>query len=235
MVPEPSEQSIILELFMMYTYKHPRPSITVDVVAFTIKNDHLSVLLVKRAKHPFRGSWALPGGFININEDLETAAMREFVEETSIKGAYLEQLHTYGNPDRDPRGRVVSIAYIALLPYEKPCGKSDATLAEWYPINHLPELAFDHADIIRDGIRRLRNRLDMSAVGFQLLPKEFDIFQIKHIYEIILDKRIDSDILRQQLLKIGLIEKVIQTKTTNSDQASLYSFKDAAIEQVKEG
>ena len=225
MAPEPSKRWIIPENCNMYTYNHPRPSLTVDVVAFTIKNDILSVLLVKRANQPFRGSWALPGGFINIDEDLETAAKRELEEETSIKGTYLEQLHFYGSPNRDPRERVVSVAYIGLVPYQIPFGNSDATLAEWHPINQLPKLAFDHADIINDGLKHLRLKDETSAVGFNLLPKVFDIFQIKRLYEIILGKPIDIEILRQRLLDAGLIEKIIDTNSSKVKQTTQYRIK----------
>lgn len=217
----------------MYTNKHPRPSITVDTVVFTINNDQLSVLLIKRANQPFQGYWALPGGFINIDEDLVTAAKRELKEETGILGTYLEQLHTYGHPNRDPRGRVVSVVYFALVPNVKPRGDSDAVIAEWYPINHLPRLAFDHEDIIDDALIRLRQKLDSSTVCFQLLPETFVFSQIMWLYEIILDRPIDSDLLRGHLIEAGLIEMVIEIEKTRDDQDPRYRFTESAIEAIK--
>jgi 8-oxo-dGTP diphosphatase len=220
----------------MYTYKYPRPSLTVDVVAFTIKTDRLCVLLIQRAQEPFRGYWALPGGFVNIDEELGAAASREFEEETGIKGISLEQLYTFGRPQRDPRARVVTVAYYALIPpvHTVHAGRSsDAAQADWYPINSLPELAFDHADIIDYGLRSLRNKLDSSAVGSQVLPDLFDPSQIQKIYEIILGKQLDSNKLMQRLLDAGLIEKTTETKTIKSHQTPLYRFREDSIEKFK--
>ena len=139
----------------MYTYEHPRPALTVDVVIFTIRTNHLHLLLVRRKQEPFAQMWALPGGFVNIDEPLNQAAARELEEETGVRDVYLEQLHTYGDPDRDPRGRIVTVVYIAFIPISEnihpECG-DDADQARWFSVNELPDLAFDHAEIITDAL-----------------------------------------------------------------------------------
>ena len=145
----------------MYTYHYPRPALTVDVVVFTLLNDQLHILLIQRAQPPFQGSWALPGGFVNMEESLESAAARELAEETSIEGVELEQFHTYGDPQRDPRGRVVSVAYCTYLPPEPSISireGGDAKQVRWFPMTDLPDLAFDHSKIIQDALNHLLDR-----------------------------------------------------------------------------
>jgi 8-oxo-dGTP diphosphatase len=217
----------------MYTYNHPRPSLTVDVVLFTITGEQLLVLLIKRANQPFQGSWALPGGFINIEEDLGSAAKRELEEETGIRVGYLEQLHTYGHPLRDPRGRVVSVVYFAIISYVKPRGDNDAADAKWFPISCLPELAFDHTEIIADALGQLRNKLEYSVVVFQLLPETFDIAQITGLYQIILGRLVDNDLLKEHLMEAGLVEMVTEIHRTNDNIGPRYRFTDSAIQAIE--
>jgi 8-oxo-dGTP diphosphatase len=217
----------------MYSYNHPRPSITVDVVLFTIAGEQLLVLLIKRANQPFQGLWALPGGFIKIEEDLGSAAKRELEEETGIRVSYLEQLHTYGHPLRDPRGRVISVVYFAIMPHVKPHGNSDATDAKWFPISRLPELAFDHTEIIADTLVRLRNKLESSAVVFRLLPETFDISQITGLYQIILGRPVDSDLLKEHLMEAGWVEMVTEIHRTNDNFSPRYRFTDSAIQAIE--
>lgn len=146
----------------MYTYKFPRPSLTVDIVVFTRRGGRLHVLLIKRRNEPFAGSWALPGGFVDMDEPLEAAANRELKEETGIHCAQLEQLYTYGDPDRDPRERTVTVAYFGLLGEEalpNEDGGSDAEQACWFPLDDLPALAFDHARIVGDAFQKLHHHL----------------------------------------------------------------------------
>lgn len=145
----------------MYTYKFPRPSLTVDVVAFTKHDDRLHVLLVKRANEPFAGKWALPGGYVDMDESLEAAARRELKEETGVKDAQLEQLYAYGDPDRDPRERTITVAYFGLIPaaaLPSEDGGSDAEQARWFPEDELPELAFDHDQIVGDALKKLQKQ-----------------------------------------------------------------------------
>lgn len=134
----------------MYTYQYPHPAVTVDVAVFTGQNNRLKLLLIQRAHDPHKGKWALPGGFVDIDEDLETAARRELKEETGITVADIEQLYTFGTPDRDPRERTITVVYTAFIPSEiKVNAASDAASANWFEMNELPELAFDHAEIIK--------------------------------------------------------------------------------------
>jgi 8-oxo-dGTP diphosphatase len=220
----------------MRTYEYPRPALTVDIVAFSIQNKKLSVLLIKRAKEPYLGMWALPGGFVSIDEDIEAAAERELAEETGLRGAYLEQLYTYGNPDRDPRGRVVSVAHFALIPSNEPIhpnGESEAAKASWYALDQLPQLAFDHAEIIAYALRRLRYKLEYTAVGFQLLPETFTLTQLQHTYEIILGEALDKRNFRRRILDAGVIEATPHKRSDGGRPARLYRYRDDAVAEVR--
>lgn len=150
---------------MPYSYDYPHPAVTTDVVVFAMRGDELSVLLIRRAEPPFKDSWALPGGFVNIDESLEDCARRELQEETGVSGVSLEQLHTFGEPDRDPRERVISVAYYALIPSDRtePRAGSDAAGASWFGVDELPTLAFDHDRIIAMARRHLEATLDDPA------------------------------------------------------------------------
>lgn len=147
----------------MHTYLHPRPMVTVDVVAFTREEDVLLVLLVERNQEPYQGLWALPGGFVGMDESLENAAARELAEETGLVGIPLNQTSTYGDPRRDPRGRVISVVYTTFIPAGRSLNLqagSDANRARWFPVDDLPSLAFDHHQIIADAILREQDRIN---------------------------------------------------------------------------
>lgn len=136
-----------------FTYEHPRPSVTVDVAVFSDRPEGIHILLVQRGQEPFKGRWALPGGFVDMDEPLEQSVKRELAEETGLEIDQMEQVGAYGDPQRDPRGRVISVAYWAVLPRgsdQKVEGSDDASRAEWFPVNQLPPLAFDHDRIIQD-------------------------------------------------------------------------------------
>jgi 8-oxo-dGTP diphosphatase len=219
-----------------YTYDHPRPALTVDMVIFTLRGDRLQVLLVRRSSEPFAGEWALPGGFVEMDESLETAAARELKEETGALDAYLEQLYTYGEPQRDPRGRVVSVAYYALLPADvhiRAEGGSDATETRWFQVEALPALAFDHAEIVSYALRRLRYKLEYSAVGFQLLPDHFSLSELQHTYEIILGESLDKRNFRRRILESGIIEETPKTRAGEGRPARLYRYRPDAVAEVK--
>ena len=146
-----------------FTYQYPRPLVTVDVVVFTSQTTRQDVLLIQRGQEPFQGAWALPGGFVEMDESLEEAAIRELEEETGLEVVYLEQLQTYGDPGRDPRGRVISVAYCTLLPsrsIQHIQGGGDASQARWYPVDELPDLVFDHNQIITDALNWVKDRKD---------------------------------------------------------------------------
>jgi 8-oxo-dGTP diphosphatase len=220
----------------MYTYEYPRPALTVDIVIFSLRDRHLHVLLVQRADKPFAGMWALPGGFVNIDESLEEAACRELDEETGLKPAYLEQLYTYGEPLRDPRGRTVTVAYFALTPAcasIRSEGGSDARQARWYPIDELPRLAFDHSDIITYALRRLRYKLEYTAAGFELLPDEFTLSELQRTYEMILGESLDKRNFRRRILEAGIIEPTLHRRSGEGRPAQLYHYRADAVAEVK--
>jgi 8-oxo-dGTP diphosphatase len=220
----------------MYTYEYPRPALTVDIVAFSVQTRNLSVLLIQRAAEPFAGMWALPGGFVKIDEDIETAAERELEEETGLSGAYLEQLYTYGDPQRDPRGRVVSVAHFALIPSNEPIrssGGSDASRACWHSMDQLPSLAFDHQEIVAYALRRLRYKLEYTAVGFELLPETFTLTELQQTYEIILGEELDKRNFRRRILEAGIIEATPHKRTGEGRPARLYRYRDDAVAEVK--
>jgi len=219
-----------------YVYDYPRPALTVDIVVFTLRDNHLQVLLIQRGAEPFKDMWALPGGFVQMSEALETAALRELEEETGVQDAYLEQLYTYGDPQRDPRGRVVSVAYFSLIPSSntvRPERDSDAASANWFPVDNLPTLAFDHAEIIAYATRRLRYKLEYSAVGFELLPDTFTLTQIQSTYEIILGEKLDKRNFRRRILEANIIEPTDILHSGEGRPARLYRYRADAVAEVK--
>lgn len=217
--------------------KYERPSVTVDVVVFTILDEQLKVLLIKRNAWPFVGMWAIPGGFVNIDEGLEDAAYRELAEETGVTGVdvYLEQLYTFGAPTRDPRTRVITVAYFALVSADKlrPRAAADAEEIGWFSIYDLPPLAFDHADILNYGLTRLRYKLEYTAVGFQLLPEKFTLRELQDAYEIILGAKLDKGNFRSKLRKTNVVEMVDGYRDTGGRPARLYRFREDAVAEVK--
>jgi 8-oxo-dGTP diphosphatase len=218
------------------TYKYPRPALTVDIVTFTLRESTLSVLLIQRGGEPYKGKWALPGGFVKMGESLERSAERELFEETGIGDVYLEQLYTYGDPDRDPRGRVITVAYFAIIPSDRPLresGGSDATQASWFPIDELPELAFDHTEIIQYAIRRLRYKLEYTAVGFEMLPELFTLSELQQTYELILDESLDKRNFRRRVLSAGVIEATLQKRAGGGRPAQLFRYREDAIDEIK--
>jgi 8-oxo-dGTP diphosphatase len=219
-----------------YTYDYPRPALTVDIVVFTLQENQLQVLLVQRGKEPFAGMWALPGGFVQMDESLEEAAHRELAEETGIQDAYLEQLYTYGDPGRDPRERVITVAYFALVPTGAPFrreGGSDAAQAQWFPASSLPPLAFDHTEIARYALRRLRYKLEYTAVGFELLPEEFTLTQIQSTYEVVLGEKLDKRNFRRRILEADVIEPTPNIHSGEGRPARLYRYRPDAVAEVK--
>jgi 8-oxo-dGTP diphosphatase len=219
-----------------YTYDHPRPSLTVDIVAFTLRESRLQVLLIERGEAPFAGMWALPGGFVRMAESLEEAALRELNEETGLKEAYLEQLYTFGDTDRDPRGRVVTVAYFALIPTDAPVrleGTGEVTQARWFPLDELPSLAFDHNPIVTYALRRLRYKLEYTAVGFELLPSEFTLSNLQYTYELILGEKLDKRNFRRRILAADVIEPTQHQRTGEGRPARLYRYRPDAVAEVK--
>lgn len=217
----------------MPTYKHPRPAVTVDAVVFGLDRAGLQLLLIRRAAAPFKGDWALPGGFVQMGESLDAAARRELEEETAVQPSYLEQLYTFGEPKRDPRGRVISIAYFALvkLSDHRAAAASDAVQASWFAVDQLPHLAFDHRDIVDLAIRRLQAKVRYAPVGFELLPEEFTLSELQALYERILQRPLDKRNFRKKILGMELLHDT--GKQTNAHPiAQLYRFDQAAYERL---
>ncbi len=204
------------------------PAVSVDTIILTLVDGDLRVLLVKRGRAPFAGSWAIPGGFVEPDESLEQAARRELAEETGIDDvAYLEQLYTFGDPNRDPRGQVITVAYYALVPPMEfePVGGDDAAEAAWFSMYDLPDLAFDHREILDYGLARLRAKLEYTSVGFGLLPEEFTLGDLQSLYEAILGRELDKRNFRRRIRSLGLVEPTDQRRMNGVHRpARLYRF-----------
>ncbi len=215
-------------------YKHP--SVTVDVIVFSIQDDDLKVLLIKRKNWPFGGMWALPGGFVKFDESLEDAAPRELFEETSVKDIYLEQLYTFGNPKRDPRTRVITVAYFALINAQKVKVKAatDAEDARWFSVKKVPQLAFDHGTILEYALLRLRWKLEYTTVAYSLLPEKFTLTDLQRIYEVVFDKPFDKRNFRKKILSLEILKDTGEsTEDVAHRPAQLYSFKKRKMEIIE--
>jgi 8-oxo-dGTP diphosphatase len=214
--------------------RHRYPAISVDVIIFTLRENDLQVLLVQRKHPPYEGRWAIPGGFVGDKESLEAAARRELKEETGVHDMYLEQLYTFGDPKRDPRGRVITVAYFALAPSPLAVeAGSDASDARWWSVYQLPKLAFDHNHILRYALQRLRYKLEYTAAGFQLLPETFTLTEIQKAYEIILGEPLDKRNFRRRILEGDIIEETGEMTVSRGRPAKLYRFRQDAVAEVK--
>jgi 8-oxo-dGTP diphosphatase len=193
----------------MYQYEYPHPAVTTDIVIFTVRDNQLKLLLIMRKGEPFQGKWALPGGFVQLDEDLETSARRELAEETGVSGVYLEQLYTFGAVNRDPRERVITVAYYALISSDKTVlqASTDAEAVGWFSMDDLPKLAFDHQQIVDKAHERLVAKLDYSTIAFQFLPNEFTLTELQDVYEIILREEMDRRNFRKWALALDQIEE----------------------------
>ncbi|MCQ2959944.1 MAG: NUDIX hydrolase [Bacteroidales bacterium] len=191
-----------------YSYKYPRPSVTTDCVVFGYDSDGLRILLIERGIEPFKGKWALPGGFMQMNETLEECARRELQEETGLKLEYLEQFFSFSDVNRDPRGRVVTVAFLALVKTQDVVGGDDATRAVWFSLSNMPPLAFDHEEIYRMALAKLRERIYFEPVGFDLLPTEFTMTELQHLYEEILDTKFDRRNFYKKMTSSQIVETV---------------------------
>jgi len=212
---------------MPYTYRYARPALAVDCVVFGLDEKDLKVLLIQRKRDPFAGAWAFPGGFVDVGETPEEAARRELEEETGLTNVFLEQLYTFGEPDRDPREHVVSVAHYALVNVrgKRVRAADDARDARWFPVLRPPPLAFDHDKILRMAHKRLRGKVRWQPVGFEVLPRKFTLSQLQHVYETILGEEIDKRNFRRRLLRTGLLVETGQTQSEVGHRpARLYRF-----------
>ncbi|HVS33611.1 MAG TPA: NUDIX domain-containing protein [Thermoanaerobaculia bacterium] len=220
---------------MSYTYEFPRPSVTVDCVVFGFDEGDLKVLLVQRDLEPFRGKWALPGGFVRMEESLEEAARRELGEETGITRLYLEQLYSFGDPDRDPRGRVITVAHYALvkLADHRVRAATDASSAAWFAVSEVSRLAFDHNRILDMALLRLKGKVRYQPIGFELLPTKFALSELQHLYEVILETPLDKRNFRKKILGTELLIELDEIQQDVAHRAArLYKFDDRKYKQL---
>ncbi len=221
----------------MHTDIRMYPALTVAVVAFALRDRRLQVLLAPRSEAPYEGCWELPGGYLKLDESLDAAAQRVLSDAAGVSAAYLEQLYTFGDPQRDPCGRVVTAAYLALVRADAALQAASAAPvahgARWRPVEALPELAFDHAIISDYALQRLRNKLEYSAVGFALLPAEFTLPEIQETYELVLGQKLDKRNFRRRILEAGVIEATPDMRSGEGRPARVYRCRPDAAPEVK--
>ena len=236
-----------------------RHVVAVDVALFTIQEGSLKVLLVKRERPPFRGFWSLPGGFVRREESVDEAALRELQEETGITSVYLEQLYTFGDLDRDPRGRVIAVAYYAVVNWGRfqvktrtsPISRfasparlvnrkpgrvgGTAASARWFSVHRPPNLAFDHRKIVSSALERLCNKVNYTSVAFQLLPKTFTFSELQRAYEVILGQRLDKRNFRKKMLQLGILKETGEHRLKGRQRpARLYAFTETRVIKLQE-
>ena len=212
----------------MFTYKYPHPAVTTDSVIFGFDGSNINILLVERGIEPFKGAWALPGGFLRMDETVEEGAKRELYEETNIQDIYLEQFQVFSAVGRDPRERVLTVAFFALISKNdfKVIAGDDASKAQWYDWNHLPPLAFDHADIIGMARKKLQEKLRVSPIAFKLLGEEFKMDELQLIYELIHEKKYDRRNFLRKMESSGFLLK----REQEDNRVSCTMLSDATIE-----
>ncbi len=221
---------------MPHTYQYPRAALTVDCVVFGFDEGELKVLLIERGLDPFKGRWALPGGFVRVEETIDEAARRELEEEAGLKNVFLEQLYTFGAVDRDPRERVVSVAHYALVKLAEFNTKAatDAADARWFPISKVPKLAFDHTGILATALIRLKGKVRYQPIGFELLPPKFTLSQLQHLYEAVLGSGLDKRNFRKKVLGFGLLVPLKETQMTGRHRpAQLFRLDAEKYEKLK--
>ena len=213
---------------MGYEYEYAHPAVTVDVVVFTVKNDDLKVLLIQRDLEPFKGQWALPGGFIDIDESLGDAAKRELKEETGVSANFLEQFYTFGRPDRDPRERIITVAYYALIPSDQlsPAAGDDARDAKLFATDELPALAGDHESIFRLAKQRVTESLNDALFAFRMLPETFTMYELRRVHELFLGEVLDKRNFRKKIIALDQIEETGEKRqSVRHRPARLYRVK----------
>jgi 8-oxo-dGTP diphosphatase len=208
--------------------------VTVDCAVFGLDDAGLKILLVQRGVEPFKGRWALPGGFVRMDESLEEGARRELKEEAGLSQVFLEQLYTFGAPDRDPRGRVITVAYYALVKLSALKATTDASDAAWFLIGDTPRLAFDHDEIVRAALQRLRGKVRYQPIGFELLPPRFTLTQVQQLYEAVLERPLDKRNFRKKVLSLGFLVETDELEQDVAHRAArLYRFDRKQYEQLE--
>lgn len=220
---------------LKYCYKYPHPSVTTDCVIFGFDGTKLRVLLVQRGFEPYKGRWAFPGGFMQMDESAEEGALRELQEETGLKGAYIRQFHTFTNPQRDPRERVITIAFYALVRMQEVQGGDDAADARWFALDEVPQLAFDHDQILRKAEQALRRQIHFEPIGFELLPEEFTIKELQNLYEAILNVRFDRRNFYNKMRRLEMLEQQnASSEPLPKREAFLFRFNKAKYDELKQ-
>ena len=218
-----------------YHYKYPHPSVTTDCVIFGFDGTRMKVLLVQRGIEPYKGRWAFPGGFLQMDESAEEGALRELREETGLSGAFIRQFHTFSAPDRDPRERVITIAFYALVRIEEVTGGDDAADARWFALDEVPQLAFDHDQILRTAELALRQQIHFEPVGFELLPEKFTLRELQNLYEAILGVRFDKRNFSNKINRLGLLEPLDEkVNPSRKKEATLFRFNKPKYDELKQ-
>lgn len=220
---------------LKYHYKYPHPSVTTDCVIFGFDGVKLNVLLVQRGIEPYKGRWAFPGGFLKMDESAEEGALRELREETGLQGAYLQQFHSFSAPDRDPRERVITIAYYALVKLQEVKGADDASDARWFALDEVPPLAFDHDLILRTALKALRRQIYFEPIGFELLPEKFTIKELQKLYEAILDVHFDRRNFYNKMKRLEILVQLQErAMPTPKKEAYLFKFNAERYDALKQ-
>ena len=218
-----------------YIYKYPHPSVTTDCVIFGFDGLQLRVLLIERKNDPYKGYWAFPGGFLNEDESAETGALRELEEETGMKSAYIKQFHTFSSPKRDPRERVLTIAFYALVNIVEVTANDDAANAHWFALDEVPSLAFDHDTILNMAITEMRKQMYFEPIGLDLLPNKFSIDELHRLFEAVLGKNIDKGILFEHIKQLDLLIPANESSPNNiEDKMQLFTLGHDKYQELKE-
>lgn len=218
-----------------YCYKYPHPAVTSDCVIFGFDGVAIKVLLIQRGIEPYKGKWAFPGGFMQIDETVEECAKRELEEETGLKTTSVEQFYTFTDVNRDPRERVITVAHYALVRLEEVKGGDDARSAQWFAMNEIPSLAFDHDRILRMAVNRLKERICFEPIGFELLPKIFTMSALQNLYEAILEMKFDRRNFYNKMLKLGILsEAEARPKNASRRTPIKYRFNAKKYEELKQ-
>ena len=218
-----------------YCYRYPHPAVATDCVIFGFNGERLQVLLIERGIEPYQGKWAFPGGFLKMDETAEEGALRELREETGLENAYIQQFYTFSDPTRDPRERVITIAYYALVKIQEVKGGDDAASARWFPLSEIPSLAFDHDYILRMATQRLREEIHFQPVGFELLPERFTLKELQALYEAILGISFDRRNFAKKMLHLEILTELDETIwPTPKREAKLYRFNPDKYEELKQ-
>lgn len=217
-----------------YCYKYPHAALTADCVIFGFDGKNLNILLIERGIYPYKGCWAFPGGFMNMDETMEQCAMRELKEETGLADAFIKQFHVFSGVTRDPRERVVTCAFLALVNLQEVRGGDDAAQAKWFPLDQTPPLAFDHDHILRVALKHLKEKIHFEPIGFELLPEEFTMTQLQTLYEAILEVQFDRRNFAKKFLKLELIQPVeIDKKEGSNRHVIYYKFNKEKYDELK--